>query len=143
MLGRGKFTFGLLSRKLVQALREALSGSAGVDEDDRRVVFLDEFQQLRVNRGPDRADVGVRLALRRYAVGIGEVGGAGVGHVLNRDDDLEVELLLPPGVDDRALPLGPDEKLRHPLQRALSRGQPNPLDTNSARLLCSRSLAIT
>ena len=89
----GQLLLGFAVRQLVQALGEALGGAAVVDEDDRRGVFLDQLQQLRVDRRPDRADVGEGLALGGDAVGAGEGGSARVGHVLDRDDDLQVELL--------------------------------------------------
>ena len=115
------------SAQLVEALGEALGGAPCVDEDDRRVVFLDELEQLRVDRGPDRADVGVGLALGGDALGVGEVRRAGLAHVLDRHDDLQVELLGDPGIDDLALALRADEELRDPLQRALRRGEADPL----------------
>ena len=70
-------------------------------------------------------------------VGAGELGGAGgrgggrgagVGHVLDRDDDLEVERLADAGVDDLALALRADEELCDPLERALGGRQADPLD---------------
>ena len=61
--------------ELVQAQGEPLGEAAVVDEHDRRAVLLDELEQRRVDRRPDRA------ALPRLA------------HVLERDDDPQVELL--------------------------------------------------
>ncbi len=128
VLSRRQLQLAFAVGQLVQAFGQALGGAAGVDEDDRRVVFLDQLQQLGVDRGPDRAHVGERLALGRDALGVGEVRGARFGHVLDRDDDLQVELLGDPGVDDLALPLRPDQELRDPLQRALRRREADALD---------------
>ena len=50
--------------ELVQPQREPLGQAAVVDEDDRRAVRLDEREQLRVHRGPDRGD-GVLARCRR------------------------------------------------------------------------------
>jgi len=50
-----------------------------------------------------------------------------LAHVLDRDDDLEVELLSAPGIDDLALALGADEELRDRLQRPLCGRETDPL----------------
>ena len=55
--------------ELVQPQRQPLGEAAVVDEDDRRAVLLDEAQELRVDRRPDR----VRAALGAGA--ISAVGG--------------------------------------------------------------------
>ena len=128
MLGRGKLSLAFAIGQLVQAFGEALSGSAGVDEDDRRVVFLDQLEELGVDGGPDRADVGERLALGRNPLRVGEVGRPGLGHVVDRHDDLQIQLLRDPRIHDLALRLGPHEKLRDPLQRPLRRREPDALD---------------
>jgi hypothetical protein len=57
LLGCWKLLGSLFERELVEALGETLGGPSGVDEDDRRRVFLDELQKLGVDGGPDRADV--------------------------------------------------------------------------------------
>src|SRR4051794_16713291 len=89
--------------ELVHALGEALGGAAVVDEDDRRGVFLDELEELRIDRRPDRADVGGGLDFGRRRAVLRWVGGrARVRHVLDRNDDLEVELLSLPRIDDLA-----------------------------------------
>ena len=83
----------------------------GVDEDDRRVVLADQLEQLRVDRGPDRArgvgagsNSSVSRACRRRP--------PRARHVLHRHDDLEVELLRDAGVDDRAFALRADQELK-------------------------------
>src|SRR6188474_3111514 len=120
LLGCGELCERLVSCKLVQPLCQALGGAAGVDEDDRRVVFADQLQKLWVDRRPDRADVGQGLSIGWSAVLVWESWSTWFRHVLHRDDDLQVELLRDPSIDDLAIPLGPDEKSSYPLQRPLS-----------------------
>ena len=57
-------------RQLVQPQREPLGGAAVVDEHDRRAVRLDQLEQLRVDRRPDRA-AGRLAARERVEVGRG------------------------------------------------------------------------
>ncbi len=54
---------------------------------------------------------------------------AGRGHVLDRDDDLELERLAGAGIDDRHLAARPDaaEEAGDRLERSLGRAQPDPL----------------
>ena len=68
--------------QLVQAKGEPLGQATVIDEHDRRAVFLDELEERRVDRRPDRA------ALPRLA------------HILERDDDPEIELLARARVDE-------------------------------------------
>src|SRR3954451_23119628 len=105
----------LLLRALVQAEREPLGETTVVDEDDRRTVRADELDERRVDRGPDRARlVPFLAALPRLA------------HVLDGDDDLEVELLRDAGVDELDL-----ASTRHEatdlLERTLGRREADPL----------------
>ena len=84
-------------RELVQAEGEPLRETAVVDEHDRRAVLLHELEQRRVDRGPDRARSclvarGHDDVVREDRLAQARVG-AGLAHVLERDDDLEVELL--------------------------------------------------
>ena len=67
--------------------------------------------------------MGEGLALGWGAILAGEGGGAGVGHVLDRDDDLQVELLGAAGVDDLAVASGADEEPGDPVQRSLGGGE--------------------
>ena len=69
VLGGRQLLLGLLVGQLVEALRQALGGAAVVDEDDRRGVLADELEQLRVDRGPDRARPG--SGVERRLVGPG------------------------------------------------------------------------
>src|SRR5205807_535067 len=77
-------------------MRESLREAAVVDEDDRGAMLLDEAQDLGIDRRPDRL-------LRSFAPGSEQVGrlrvAAGLSHVLERDDDAQVELLRDAGVD--------------------------------------------
>jgi hypothetical protein len=53
VLGCGQLLGSLFLCELIQSLRQALGGSPRVYEDDRRVVFLDELEELGVDRWPD------------------------------------------------------------------------------------------
>ena len=76
VLGRRQLLLAFAVRQLVQALGEPLGGAAVVDEDDGRGVFLDQLQQLGVDRRPDRADVGWgSISVGRRPV-LARVGGA-------------------------------------------------------------------
>jgi hypothetical protein len=137
VLGRRQLLLCLLVGELVQPLGQALGAPAVVDEDDRRGVLADELQELRVDRRPDRAG-------RRRGVEVGVARKAGVptvaalldrrvrlGHVLNGNDDLQVELLALAGVGDLAPSLRADQELRNPLQGALRGGEADPLRVRS------------
>ena len=102
--------------ELVQSLGQALGGAAVVDEDDGRGVLPDQFEQLGVDRRPDRADL-LLLVL----------DCPGVAHVLDRYDDFEVQLLALAAVDDRAFPLRPDQEPADPVERTLGGRKPDPL----------------
>ena len=139
LLGGRELLLGLLVRHLVEALGDALGGAAAVDEDDRRGVVLHELEQPRVDRRPDRALHGV------IGLGLGQPRVPAVaaflrrrvrlGHVLDRDDDLEVEVLRLALVDDGALAAGAGEELADALQRALGGAQADALDGVVARVL--------
>ena len=105
----GRALLDVLVRQLVQAQREPLGQAAVVDEDDRRAVLLDELQDLGVDRRPDR----VRLAR--------------LAHVLERDDDFQVELLRAPCVHQLDRPPAGDEP-PDLLHRPLRGRQADPLD---------------
>ncbi len=121
----------LLLGELVQAQREPFRQPPVVDEHDRRPVSLDEAQDLRIDRGPDRARRGAD-AVRDVApvddLGLADrLGGGQVAHVLERHDDLEVELLGPAGIDQLDRPAARDETtdLR---ERPLCGRKPDALD---------------
>src|SRR5205823_13151760 len=106
----GDFRLG----QLVEAQREALGATAVVDEDDRRAVLLDELEDLRVDRGPDRAARGLaagqRVELR---------SGVRLHHRLDGNADLEVQRLADAGVDDPARAVRADEEAPDLLERVL------------------------
>ncbi len=114
----------LVSRQLVELAGDAFGDAPAVGEDDGRAVGLDELQQPFVHRRPDGA------SLRRVVA-----PGAGVGHVADRDDHFEVELLVARGVDDLHRPGSPGSVVDGPAadeagdvrQRALGGRQPDPL----------------
>ena len=121
----------LLLRELVQAQREPLGEPAVVDEDDRRAVLADEPQDLGIDRRPDRARAVLGADVHLLPVGGRRVrerrGRAELAQILDRDDDLEVELLARAGIDERDRPAAGDEAADL-LQRTLRRGEPDPLD---------------
>ena len=79
-----------------------------------------------------------RLRVRGRAAGllVERQDLAGRGHVLDRDDDLELERLAGAGIDDRHLAARPDaaEEPGDRLERPLGRAQPDPLRRASAAL---------
>ena len=121
----------LLLRELVQPQREPLREPAVVDEDDRRAVLPDELQDRRIDRRPDRAarllDAGRELHAvrdRRHR----EVGRrAELPHVLDGDDDLEIELLAHARVDERDLAVGAGDEAADLGERALRSRQTDAL----------------
>src|SRR5215207_9662022 len=116
----------LFLRQLVEAEREAFRESAVVDEDDGGAVGANELEQLRVDGRPDR----LRPALSPGSEQVGQLGARrGLAHVLDRDDDLEVELLRAAGVDepDRAPARHEAPDLLH---RALRRRERDALDVH-------------
>ena len=89
-------------RQIIQAQREAFGETPVVDEDDRRTMRFDELEDLGVDRGPDRTCL------------------AGLPHVLERNYDLDVELLCAARIDQFDGPPARDEApdlLHRPLRR--------------------------
>ena len=79
--------------ELVEPQREALRRAPVVDEDDRRAVLLDQLEQLRVDRGPDRAAGGLAAGQRVDVDGSSTRRRVGLDHRLDRHLDLQVERL--------------------------------------------------
>ena len=129
--------------ELVQPQREPLGEPAVVDEDDRRAVLLDELEDRRVDRRPDRADalLGTRRPSRRRPARtrLRERGGRPeLAQVLDRHDDLEVELLARAGVDELDRAVAGDEAADL-LERALRRREADPLRPGLSSSASSRS----
>ena len=129
----GYAAFGVLVGELVDAQREPLGEPAVVDEDDRRAVRPHQLEEGGVDRRPDRARC--RLVPRVHLDPVLHDGlrerqprRPQLAEVLDGNDDLEVELLALPGVDERDLPGRP----RHPAadlgERALRGGEADPLE---------------
>jgi hypothetical protein len=117
--------------KLVQAQRQPLGETAVVDEHDGRPMRLDEPQDLRVDRRPDRAGAVLGADVHLLAVRRDRMRQrrrrAQLAQVLNRHDHLEVELLARPRVDELDLtPAG--HEAADLLERPLRRRKPDPLD---------------
>ncbi len=141
----------VLAGQVVQADGQPLGAAAVVDEDDRRAVLPYELEQLGIDRGPDRAArrrVRVALAEPRadqvaaapggadHPVGrVGDVVGARLAHVLDRNVDLQVERLADAGVDHRAVAPRTDQEPADLLERALRGRQADPLDRAAGQVL--------
>ena len=115
-----------IGRQLVEAQRQPLGEPAVVDEDDRRAMLLDQPQQLGVDGRPDRGCGHSLRARAEQRVGL-RSAGARLAHVLDRDDDPQVELFAGAGVDEPDRP-GPRDEATDLLERALRRGQADTLD---------------
>ena len=123
----------LLAGELVEPLREPLREPPAVGEDDRAAVAADQLEDPRVDRRPDAgAHVAARGGATRLLLEREDL--AQRGHVVDRDDDLEIERLARAGVDDRHLAVrpGPAEEPGDRLERPLRGGQPDPLHRASA-----------
>ncbi len=126
MMGTRELALG----QLVQAQRQPFRETPVVDEDDRRAMLLDEAQDLRIDRRPDRPGAELRARIHLLPVGGRRVGQRGVGrqlaHVLHGHDDLEIELLRAPRVDELDRAAARDEAADL-LQRPLRRREADPL----------------
>ena len=118
---------------LVDPQREPLGQAAVVDEHDRRAVRPDELEERRVDRRPDRARG--RLVARVHLDAVLHDGlrerprrGPELAHVLDRDDDLQIELLALPRVDEHDLAVGAGHPATDLRQRALRGRETDPLE---------------
>ena len=104
-----------LRRQLVEPGGEPLGQAAGVGEDDGGGVLLDQVEHALLDVRPQRPRPGAVLAFL-----------AELGHVLDRDHDLEVPLLLRGGRDhlDRC---GATQEAGHLVDRADRRREADPL----------------
>ena len=102
-------------QQLVEPGSQPLRQPAGVGEDDRRAVLQHEFEHPRVDAGPD-----ARPRRRRPPPGSpsGVAASPGSRHVVDRDDDLDLERLAHAGVDD--LHRRGDSPTKPPRNRAIS-----------------------
>ena len=121
----------LLARELVEPQREALREAPAVDEDDRRPVLSDELEDRRVDGRPDRARGRARPGRDVAPVDHGRLARRDrrveLPHVLERDDDLEVELLAPPCVHELDVASGPCDEAPDLLHGSLRRRQADAL----------------
>ena len=122
----------LFAGQVVEAGREPLGGAARVAEHDRGAVGEDELEHAGVDVRPD-ALVGLgRVDAERTGRGPRRLRvRARLGHVVDRDDHLDVELLARAGVDDGDGPgagVGlPAEEARDLVERALRRREADAL----------------
>jgi hypothetical protein len=120
----------LVLGELVQAHRQPLRETPVVHEHDCRPVRTHELEQRRVDGGPDRARG--RLVAGGHLDPVGhdrlrELGRrAELAEVLHRHDDLEVEVLPRPRVDEPDRAVAADEAADL-LERTLGRREPDPL----------------
>ena len=125
----------LLAGELVEALGEPLREAAAVREDDGAAVLADELEDPRVDRGPD---AGPELAAEDRTPGllVHRQDLAEPRHVLDRDDDLELERLARAGIDDADLAALADatEVPRDGLERPLRGAEADPLDPRRGRV---------
>ena len=117
--GSGRLAGGPLGGDLVEPGREPLGEPPAVGEDDRALVLLDQVDDVLLDVRPDR------LRPRRLAPSPRR-SRPGSGHVLDRDDDLEVPLLGAGRRDDLDRRAAAEEP-RHLLERPHRRAQPDPL----------------
>ena len=106
---------GSFGSQLVEPGRQPLGQAAGVGEDDRRLVLLDQVEHAFLDVRPQRTAAWTVLTFL-----------AELGHVLDGDDDLEVPLLLRRRCHhlDRRRPA---EEARDLVDRADRGGEPDPL----------------
>ena len=114
---------GALGSELVEPGAEPLGQAPRVREDDRGPVRLDLVEHALLDVRPDRAP---SHRVVRVLVVWCPGRGLQVGHVLDRDHDLQVEPLVAGRRRDRDRPAAAEER-RHLLRRPHGRGQPNPL----------------
>ena len=133
----------ILLGELVQAGGEAFGHAARVHEHDRRTMRADQLEQLRVDRGPDRRRRR-RATVRRRPQDVGHRARSlddapELGHVLDRDDDLDLHGLAVAGVDDGhgtgSLGRLAAQEPRDLLERSLRGGQADALRRRVRQLL--------
>ena len=94
-------------------------------------------QELGVDRRPDRLRAELRAGVHLLSVGRDRIrerrGRAELAHVLDRDDDLEVELLARAGVDELGSARPPRDEAADLLERPLRRREPDALQRLLAR----------
>ena len=130
----------LLLGELVDAEREPLRQAPVVDEDDRRAVLP---RRARGSPGRSRArssgstrSTPTPISTPSASCGHRELRGRPeLAHVLDRDDDLEVELLPDPGVDEPYLASGAGDEAPDLLHRPLRRGEPDALERRIDQVL--------
>ncbi len=88
-----RFAGGTLVRDLVEPVAQPLREAAGVGEDDRGAVGLDEVGDPLLHVRPDRRPL-------RALVGIRDRGAAQLAEILHRHDHRQVELLAGRRLDD-------------------------------------------
>ena len=128
----GYAAFGVRLCELVDPQCEPLGEPAVVDEHDRRAVRAHQLEQRRVDRGPDRAGRGLVPRVHLHAVRHHGLGQRAVrtqlAEVLHGNDDLEVELLALPRVDQGDLARRPRDPAADLRERTLRGREADPLE---------------
>ena len=139
----------LAAGQIVERAREPLGEPPRIDEDHRRAVLFDQLQKPRMDRRPDAAPLRPpcrwprgQLVAHAPACGLRPSGGEAAllqlpeaRHVVDRDFDAHLHLLLRPRVDDGHRPrlpllsgdLSAAEQPRHLVERPLRRREPDAL----------------
>ena len=122
----------LLAGHVVHSHRDSLCQPPVVHEDERAVMRPDLLQQAGVDGRPDRSPRlrSVPLVDRELQV----AALSRVGHVVERNDDLQIERRRLPGIDDLD-PTCASEVPSDFLQRPLRRRESDPLRWLSAEML--------
>ncbi len=130
-----------LACQLVELVGQPLGQPARVAEDDRGVVLADELQDLRVDCRPDTATC-LRPDCRVTGLLAGRPHLAGLGHVLDRHADRQLERLARARVHDLDFPRLPRPARPHAAEesgdrfhRPLRRRKPDPLRRPGGQLL--------
>ncbi len=124
----------LLAGQLVEPLGQPFAQSPAVGEHDRAAVAPDQLEDPRVDRRPD-AGAQVRAGRRSAGLLVRRQDLAHRGHVVDRDDHLELERLARAGIDDLDLATRTDAGHEPPdrLERALRGRQADPLGRPGVR----------
>src|SRR5262249_12333073 len=120
-------------RQLVQALRQTFSEAPTVDENQRRALLANELEQARINGWPDRR-LGFGAEYRATSRWFDLVW---MLHVLERDDDLQIELFALANVYELDLAVGSDEEATDLVHRPLGGRQANALQRATGNFLQS------
>ena len=118
----------LLAGQLVEPLGQPLRQPPAVREDDRAAMLPDQLEDPRVDGRPD-ARAGLRVGRRSAGLLVERQRLPERGHVVDGDDDLELERLSRPGIHDAHLAVrtGTAKEPGNRVERALRRAETDAL----------------